>query len=260
MLSMKYSVAFLLAIFFITACSRQADLSSLSARQSVDTPLSEPVLPISDAPPLSNQPKKPDLNLLDEGDGEYDVDIARVIEVINQDLDRPTISAQDIERGWYYGGRDDKKFGTPDSWRLIQDGERTRWARMGLVEAFIATESDQLCRQTAGKYVFSCLDHEVDGCEYILESLCRCSEKTQWFDQQGCIQIDSAGQPVEITLNELEAGFYLGLTNQKKLNTPPEWTWEDLGPQSRWFLPLPEPNVQDETALDLTLPTASTPE
>ena len=225
---MKRLLLVIIAIIFLTGCNSGSD-SRASAKQS-----KKPRIPQK---PVAMQA---DLSALkDTEDKENELDFDRLIERIDKSLEQPTITVEDIERGWYYGSKDEKKLGTPSSWILIDEGAKSRWISPNSIEEVVDIEVDELCRKTAGTYIISCIEREVEYCEYIPESECRCLEDTEWVDDQGCILIDEEGQFVFISSDELKQGWYHGLPNEKKLNTPTNWIWVENGEDSRWQNPSP---------------------
>lgn len=165
-------------------------------------------------------------------------DTKKLLEAIEAKIQEPTILYQDLERGWYYGGVDEKKLGTPSTWGWVEDGPRSRWVSPNALEETEQKETEALCKKTAGTYRTSCLETASEGCEYIPESRCECIEGSRWHKTQGCLLSQDEAW-VEITPEELQKGWYQGLPNQKKLNTPPQWRWVDRGLDSRWQNPNP---------------------
>jgi hypothetical protein len=171
---------------------------------------------------------------------EPSLDMDALMAKINEDIRQPNISAQDIERGWYEGGKGDKKEGTPSTWIWVEKGAHSVWASPYSIDDNASDDTpDRLCRSTAGTYVYSCIDHESTLCQPIPASQCQCPEKTQWVEKQGCILLDDSGKTVPILPTDLQNGWYLGLPDEKKLNTPAHWVWIDNGKQSRWKSPSP---------------------
>ena len=167
-------------------------------------------------------------------------DMEMLLNEIDKDLNRPNITEQDIRRGWYYGLETDMKYGTPTSWIWVNDSKESRWISPNIIEESDYEEEKILCDETAGKYIVSCIDTEVSDCEYIPETECRCIESSIWVDRQGCILTDEEGELVSVSQNELSQGWYLGLPNEKKLNTPSAWIWAEAGKDSRWQNPYPK--------------------
>ncbi len=168
------------------------------------------------------------------------VDMERLLNTINKNLKKPAVTTEEIERGWYYAKKDEKKVGTPDSWMWLDEGIKSRWISPSAIEEADYIKLDELCHETGGSYVVSCVEREADDCEYIPESECRCTGYSKLFDEQGCIRVDEDGEFIEIAPNDLKNGWYLGLPNEKKLNTPFSWTWVQSGKESRWQNPSPK--------------------
>lgn len=156
---------------------------------------------------------------------------------LSQDLDQPNILKQDILRGWYLGNENEKKYGTPNTWIFQENGAQSRWISPNALDEAKVILENELCRDTAGQFKASCLDTAEDQCEYVGASYCECPQDTQWHGQQGCLLINEDGSFVALNAQELEQGYYWGLPNEKKFNTPENWLWTENGPQSAWHLP-----------------------
>ncbi len=167
-------------------------------------------------------------------------DMEKLLEEIDKDINRPNITEEDIRRGWYYGLETDKKYGTPSSWIWAYDGKESRWISPNIIEESDYEEEKSLCDETAGEYIVSCIDTEVVNCEYIPETECRCIEGSGWIDREGCILMNEDGEFLSITQAELAQGWYFGLPNEKKHNTPSAWIWLEAGKDSRWQNPTPK--------------------
>lgn len=224
---MKKIILIIVSLLFLTACN-----SSRIARFE-----DRPKIP----KPKPSIPKMVQANLLDSTDTARaeGPDMERLVERINKTLTKPSVTSDDIERGWYYGDEDEKKFGTPTAWIWVDERSRSRWTSPNAVEISEDIENDELCRKTAGVYVISCIEREVEHCEYVPESTCRCSSDSKWVLEQGCIKTDDNEDLVSIAPDELMAGWYLGLPNEKKLDTPLNWIWVEKGKDSRWQNPSP---------------------
>ena len=168
-----------------------------------------------------------------------ELDMDQLIEKINENLKQPAIAREEIQQGWYYGKKEDKKLGTPSSWIWIDDGSKSRWISPNSIEEANEMELDELCHKTGGTYIVSCLEREAENCQYVSESACRCFADTAWVDGQGCIFTNAEGKFVQISPDELRQGWYTGLATEKKLNTPLSWVWMDNGKESRWQNPRP---------------------
>ena len=156
---------------------------------------------------------------------------------ITAQMHQPNILKDDILRGWYVGGKSDRKYGTPNTWIFIEDGANSKWISPNVLEEEDLIDERQLCKQTAGSYLASCLETSDSDCEYIDESYCQCLSGNRWKDEQGCILFTEKGSFVAINNAELAQGWYLGFPNQKKLNTPSDWVWIEKGRQSVWQRP-----------------------
>ncbi|MFH0820244.1 MAG: hypothetical protein V1908_00565 [Candidatus Peregrinibacteria bacterium] len=163
----------------------------------------------------------------------------KLLDAIEKKIAQPNIMYEDIERGWYYGSLQEKKVGTPSTWTWVENGKSSRWMSPNAMEEETLVKADELCKKTAGTYVISCIENEAPDCEYIPTSTCRCVEGSEWDDKQGCILTDEKKGFVVISDDELKRGWYLGLPNQKKLNTPFNWVWVEAGENSRWQNPNP---------------------
>ncbi|MBU1018175.1 hypothetical protein KKA33_04070 [Patescibacteria group bacterium] len=158
----------------------------------------------------------------------------RLVGTINQNIRQPVITADEIERGWYYGEKEEKKVGTPSSWSWIDEGFKSRWTNSSSAKEMDYFSVDDLCRSTGGVYAISCVERETADCEFILESYCRCPSLSKWADDQGCIRIDEEGEWVAIASGDLMRGWYEGFSHEKKLNTPLSWVWTAVGRGGRW--------------------------
>jgi hypothetical protein len=175
-----------------------------------------------------------------EASNSKEIDVAELVETVNETLGQPTINAEDIERGWYFGSKGDKKTGTPDSWLFVDDGINSRWSSPGAISEIDELFKEELCYITGGSYTPSCIEEEAINCEYISKSECRCAYESKWVDEQGCIAVDDEDEFIKITDEELKQGWYSGQINQKKLNTPLNWIWVAGGNGSRWQNPSPK--------------------
>ena len=153
---------------------------------------------------------------------------------ISAQMEQPNILKSDILRGWYLGSELEKKYGTPDTWIFVEDGAHSKWMSPNVLETEDLTDDRQLCRSTAGTYYASCLESSDSDCEYVDESYCQCLAGSQWKAGQGCILATERGTFVSINSAELEQGWYYGLPNEKKLNTPSDWQWVEHGRESVW--------------------------
>ncbi|MBN2095866.1 hypothetical protein JW752_00505 [Candidatus Peregrinibacteria bacterium] len=162
------------------------------------------------------------------------LDMDRLVDTINQNIKKPVITGEEIERGWYYGKKEEKKIGTPSSWIWTDEGFKSRWISPNVAEDEDYLLLDDLCQSTGGVYAVSCVEHETPDCEFIPQSYCRCPGSSKWADDQGCIRTDEAGEWVLVTSDELKRGWYEGLSNEKKLNTPLSWIWAAVEGGGRW--------------------------
>ena len=226
---MKRFLLVIIAIIFLAGCTSSSD-GRASAKQQDKKPRI-PKRTVAMQADLSG------LKAIEDEDSELDMD--RLIEKIDKSLERQTITAEDIERGWYYAKKDEKKIGTPSSWIWIDEGLKSRWISPNAIEEADDMEIDELCRKTAGTFIISCVEREAENCEYISQSECRCLSDTKWVDDQGCILADEEGEFIKINSEELKRGWYFGLPNEKKLNTPINWIWVENGIDSRWQNPSP---------------------
>ncbi len=231
---MKRLSFLIIALFLLTACNSGDDLQAGKPR----IPSKKPSLPSS---------KNLQANLLgstDKSDEEKNQpDMERLLENINRSLELPNITNKDIERGWYYGKKDERKFGTPGSWEWMEDGKDSKWVSPNATEIIEDISDNELCRKTAGMYVISCIEREVPFCEYITESKCDCIDGTRWVEKQGCILADDQDFFVRISSDDLKKGWYFGLPNERKLNTPLTWIWVENGKESKWQNPPPSQNL-----------------
>ncbi|MDH5737755.1 MAG: hypothetical protein OEZ23_05560 [Gammaproteobacteria bacterium] len=164
----------------------------------------------------------------------FDDDFRAILEDIEGQLHQPNIVKSDIVRGWYLASEQEKKYGTPDTWVFVDDGAKSRWVSSNILDEDSLIDDSRLCRSTAGNYTSSCLETSDEACEYVGESFCKCIEGSRWKDGQGCILITEKGSFEAINSKELEQGWYFGLPNEKKLNTPADWIWHEDGQKSMW--------------------------
>ncbi len=112
-----------------------------------------------------------------------------LLQEIEKRVAQPTITYDDIKRGWYTGGVGEKKIGTPATWVWVSEGSKSRWVSPNALEKNVTVAAQELCKSTAGTYVVSCVQSEAKDCEYIPANTCRCSEGSVWKEEQGCIKI-----------------------------------------------------------------------
>lgn len=212
---MKYPSLILFSIIVLTSCGgdQPADLARALENEASET-LKTEVIPAAEGV---------DYNQLDA-----------LLADITAQMHQPNILKDDILRGWYLGSRSDRKYGTPNTWIFIEDGANSKWISPNVLEEEDLIDERQLCKQTAGSYLASCLETSDSDCEYINDSYCHCLSGTRWKEEQGCILVTEKGSFVSINNLELAQGWYLGFPNQKKLNTPPDWVWVEKGRESAW--------------------------
>ncbi len=234
--SMKKLFPIFISIFLLTACGGggTANLAGASGATKPQIPAKRPLLP----DPNKQEPIEPWVNPDPFSGSAMD----RLIDKINVNVSAPNISAQDIERGWYLGGKNDRRDGTPSTWVWVDRGKESVWTSPTSLDEADDLNLEKLCRSTAGAYSFSCIEREFPGCEHIANSLCRCPDQTQWVEKQGCVLLGADLKPVTISSSDLKRGWYYGLPNQKKLDTPASWVWNEAGQKSRWQTPSPLDN------------------
>ena len=233
---MKKILLILISVLFLTACGGGDTENIVSG---LDDP-AKPRIPIR-RPTFPDQ-EKFQANALDklrDSNSISNLNMGRLIDTINENVSQPNITIQDIERGWYLGGENDKKDGTPSTWAWFDKGVDSAWISPSSLDKIDDNNLDKLCRSTAGTYAFSCIEREFPGCEHIANSLCRCSDQTNWIEKQGCIFLNKDLKPIAISPSDLDRGWYYGLPNEKKLNTPTNWVWMEGGQKSRWQTPSP---------------------
>ena len=172
----------------------------------------------------------------DSGTSYYGAIDALMADIAGQ-IHQPNVRKDDILRGWYLASESEMKYGTPTTWVFFEDGENSKWMSTNVIDERELVDEKTLCESTAGRYTSSCLDTTDADCEYVGESYCYCSEGSGWNSEQGCIQTTDRGSFVSINSAELKQGYYLGLPNDKKLNTPEDWKWREAGRQSMWQRP-----------------------
>lgn len=229
---MKRLILIIATIFFLTSCV--SDNENNVASEATKKP-KIPKIQNSDQVNLQ-------ANLLGSTNPNSDTqtgspDMDGLINRINENLEQKNITVKDIDRGWYYGSENEKKWGTPSTWIWVNEGENSHWISPSALEKTTDIETDTLCRNTGGYYVISCAQRDLPHCEHIPENVCRCSDGTKWSDDQGCLLIDLDDKFVEISPAELKQGWYTGLNTQKKSNTPSTWIWSENGAKSKWQNP-----------------------
>ncbi|MBU0706091.1 hypothetical protein KJ657_04510 [Patescibacteria group bacterium] len=219
---MKYPSLIIFSILVLASCGgdQPADFAD-TAKTDVKTLVQADVMGATDSADLHADYAKVDEILAD----------------ISAQMNQPNILKSDILRGWYLGGKSDKKYGTPDTWIFVDDGENSKWMSPNILEEEDLIDSRQFCRKTAGTYIASCLNTSDPDCEYVDESSCECLAGSKWMEGQGCLLVTERGSYVSVNNSELEKGWYFGLPNEKKLNTPADWIWVEKGRQSVWQRP-----------------------
>jgi hypothetical protein len=230
---MKRIFPILIALVFLAGCGGGGGQAGSTSKPRIPT--------------AKTKPKLPQVNLQanvlgstrvqDNNEEKKEIDMGGLVERIDRNLASKNITVEDIERGWYYGSDDNRKWGTPQSWIWVNDGAKSHWISLDALQKVRDIETDELCRGTGGYYVISCVERELPHCEHIPESKCRCSVNAEWVDDQGCILTDRSGEFISINSDELKQGWYFGLSNEKKLDTPSNWIWSESGKQSRWRQP-----------------------
>jgi hypothetical protein len=219
---MKYLSLILFSIFLLSSCGSAPEETSNEKTNEVHLPV------------------QADLTGADKTSDNLYVDYKEVDQIlanIAAEMSQPNVLKDDILRGWYLGGKSDKKYGTPDTWIFVEDGENSKWMSPNILEEEELIDDRQLCKVTAGTYLASCLQTSDSECEYVEESHCECISGSKWKEGQGCILMTERGTYVSINNSELEKGWYFGLPNEKKLNTPFDWIWVEKGRESVWQKP-----------------------
>jgi hypothetical protein len=220
-----------IAIIILTACSSGRNQADLNVRKGPSLP-TKPTIQQNDLQANLIDTVKPET-----GQNKDNTDIAGLVNQINQNIQQKNVTDDDINRGWYYGSEDEKKWGTPNNWVWINEGDKSRWISPSAIDQEKDIEMDSLCRKTAGNYAISCVERDLPHCEHIAKSECRCADNTKWIDNQGCVLINDKDEPVKINANELKQGWYGGAQNAKKLDTPLSWIWVENGDKSQWQNP-----------------------
>lgn len=176
-------------------------------------------------------------SLLESLPGSLDgADDESLLQAIDQSIQNPGITDQDLERGWYLGQQHEKRTTTPDTWIWVDRGVRSVWVRPGVVPDNPLEEQASLCTLSGGYFQYSCYDFQTPRCEYVGKSRCKCAPTTRWLDEQGCVLIDDLTDFVPIANSELVQGWYAGDITMKKKDTPGNWIWMNQG-QPRWQNP-----------------------
>ena len=231
---MKRIIPILIALIFLAGCGGGAGQAGSTSKPRIPTAKTKPKLPqINLKADLLGSTRIKDENKAEK----EDVDMGGLLDRIDRNLASENVTLEDIDRGWYYGSEEERKWGTPQSWIWANEGAKSHWISMDALQKIRDMESDELCRGTGGYYVISCVERELPHCEHIPESKCRCAAGTDFVDDQGCIILDGSYEFISINSDELRQGWYFGQSNQKKLNTPSSWIWVDGGKKSRWRQP-----------------------
>ncbi len=231
---MKKILLLMVATFLLAGCtSSNPDLTGL------DDGVNKPKIPS-----LAKRPKLPQANLqanllgatrnVEKETKKNEIDMEALVNRIDKKIEQTNITTEDIDRGWYFASKEDRKWGTPKSWMWIDEGAKSHWISPDALVLSRDLEVDRLCRDTGGYYVISCIDRDLPHCEHTDKSECRCPVQAEWNDSQGCLLVDGEGAFVKITAEELNQGWYFGLKTQKRLNTPDHWIWIEKGLRSRW--------------------------
>ncbi len=165
-----------------------------------------------------------------------EAEFEKLLMEIDSVITRPVISSEDIDRGWYLGGNQEKKIGTPDLWSWTSYGGVDRWISPEAIDELLHASKDNICEHTGGSYARSCLETE-SNCEYIPTTQCVCPAGTLWTEKEGCLLADEEGVFVEITKAELSRGWYTGEISEKKKNTPAHWFFNSEAKTPRWQNP-----------------------
>ncbi len=230
---MKRFFLLIVALLLLTACSNN-NVGTMSGGSS------KPRIPDKNPSIPSKTLQASILETARYNKDKEEVDMDQLLETINQNLRQPVITKEEVGQGWYYGKKEDEKLGTPVSWVWLDEGSKSRWVSPHSIEEADALVLDDLCTKTGGTYIVSCLEREVEDCQYVTESVCRCFAATSWIESQGCVLMDGENKFIQITPDELRQGWYKGLPSQKKLNTPLSWVWMDNGNKNaRWQNPRP---------------------
>ncbi len=216
---MNYLISIIFSIFFLASCGlkqdpdfAKTDYGDLKTALHADITGSEKVIDDKDY-------KK----------------IDRILEGISEEIESENILKSDILRGWYRTrSESDKKYGTPDSWIFIKEASGGKWMSPNAFDEDEILNEKDLCKKTAGIYHNSCLESSDSDCEYVSENYCQCTRTSKWKEGQGCILMSERGTYVAINSLELKQGWYYGLLNEKKLNTPTDWVWSENAKRSIW--------------------------
>ncbi len=223
----KKLILIIVSIFLLSACGIQNQGAS-------DRIGKKPKINRIVKPQIPNINMKADvLDIKYNTNGKTQNEMSNLLEKIDEDINKPNITEEDIRRGWYNAKENEKKYGTPEGWIWENNGKNSRWISPNIEADIDQEKNESLCKKTAGKYIISCIDTEIENCEYVPETKCDCIEGTEWKEKQGCILIED-GNFIKISNTELMQGWYYGLPNEKKLNTPSKWIWQEAGKKSRW--------------------------
>ncbi|MBI5412573.1 hypothetical protein HZA43_05405 [Candidatus Peregrinibacteria bacterium] len=214
-------------VLILAGCSRVIDNKEVK---------SSPFLPVSQERSLPKiPPKELKVSVLELQAKEKETENSDgLLKTLNQDVTNPSITKEDLDRGWYLGQKYEKRYATPENWVWLNRGEQSVWMRPGAPLENPFEKDAGLCDATGGYYQYSCYDYQMPRCKYVGKSKCGCRKGTRWLDEQGCLLLNDVDDFVTITSDELKQGWYSGQQDQKKKDTPYGWQWLDQGVNSRW--------------------------
>lgn len=224
---MKKFFLILIGIIFLTSCTNDNFYEQSNVKKDIKPMIQKKLPKLADKPDIEKQTISTTL------------DMDKVLENIDNEIEFNKISDLELKRGWYFAKESDKKSSTPDFWIWIDDGINSRWTSPNIDIDFNDINNKNMCQSTAGVYVYSCIDNVNPNCEYIYKNICRCPDDTKWVDGQGCILLDEKMDFVKITSENLKNGWYYGKKNQKLLNTPSSWICVENSSQSKWRTVIP---------------------
>lgn len=218
---MKSFFYFIAVILMLSGCATETS-----------EPISEkkgPQIPIMAQAALTDKEALPAVDLTENPQA-----MDRLIDRIDQNLTQQNITQAEIRQGYYYAEEKARKWGTPPSWTLFEHDGKWYWMSSDQQRAFQRSDAAEICSQTGGTYLLSCIETESDDCEYVPENTCECAEGSGWLEEQGCLALDAKGEWQEISAEELEQGWYKGGISEKKFNTPFNWIWTEDGEEGKW--------------------------
>src|SRR5512137_3037234 len=157
---MKRLLLLIVAIAFLTSCSSDGNDVAMASVKKPKLPTNQDSAQAGlQADILGSTEQTTDIAV-------DNTDMDGLINRINQNLEQKNITIGDIDRGWYYGSEDERKWCTPSTWIWVNEGKESHWISPTALEQATDVEDDALCRKTAGYYIISCAERDLPHCEH----------------------------------------------------------------------------------------------